>query len=530
MNEVNQFLDNLSTGLEGRDFWVPYRDFCQNIEKVEITKLIDSLPILLSKIENDFMASEFYQGIDNACSKDLKFGKSLYESVSINSNEKIQGVLARVVSGVFKKDYKWATKEVLKLFDEATSIKKAQGIASIYYMDLSEPKLESFNIEVDGRFSELIEDENTSVRVLAGVVSSCGNQRKHIPNADAHIRALLCKEENEIKVQLLHILDHQIDIESEKDFYSLILDALVSMDIKLTGAYNSLAYLLQLKVKDNLSLVTKFLNAWVGFRTENANNTKLLQTVFDEIHNLKPKYFQTLVTEWLNDDSINYQLAIFGILRELSYRNVYTLELDKKLLKDYSLYDIEYVTRKIIGFVYEKELSTSLLFSIIEAKHDDKPTVNFMSDIFVNHLIFNYYSTIDFLNEKKKSAPTKLKKIINQIIKDGEKYYDAYSKLETLKEFNPSEVRLNYMNRLQSKKFSKSYDDSEKSGGSFSSLFTTLHFRSGKTSFAKFKGEYSAHMEPKLISHSTEMPRGEYIDPVSQAQLRLESQGFKRRK
>ena len=43
MNEVNQFLDNLSTGLEGRDFWVPYRDFCQNIEKVEKSMIMKSI-------------------------------------------------------------------------------------------------------------------------------------------------------------------------------------------------------------------------------------------------------------------------------------------------------------------------------------------------------------------------------------------------------------------------------------------------------------------------------------------------------
>ena len=241
-------------------------------------------------------------------------------------------------------------------------------------------------------------------------------------------------------------------------------------------------------------------------------------------------YFQKLITEWLNDDCINFQLAIFGVIRELSYGNVETLKLDEKLLKGYNIYDIEYIARKIIGFVYEKDLSTSMLFSIIEAKYEDDSTLNYLGDIFVNHLIFNYYSTVDFLKDKKKSAPNKLKKAIDEIITEGKRYYDAYSKLELFKEFDPSEVRLNYINRLQNKKFSKSYNDSEKNSGSFSSLFTTLHFRVGKTSFAKFEGKYSAHMEPKLISHSTEMPRGEYIDPVGQAQLRLESQAFKRRK
>lgn len=530
MSQVNQFLDNLSASLEGREFWKPYRDFCQNIDQVEIARLVASLPNLMSKIENDFMASELYKGVDEACSKNVKFGKRLYELINKSSSEKIHGLLPRIISGVFKKDSKWAIKKTLSLFDSASSLKNAHGINSIFYFDLSKPELENFIANVDNQFSEFIDNQNTTIGVLASIVSTCGNQRTHIPNSETHIRALLDREENEIKVQLLHLLNHNIDIKSETQLYKSLLNALLSMNIELKGTYDTLAYILENEVEENFHIILEFLNSWVGFSVENANNTKLLQPVFDKIYRLKQVYFQKLITEWFNDDSINFQLAIFGVIRELSYRNVENLKLDEKLLKGYSLYDIEYIARKIIGFVYEKDLSTSMLFSIIEAKYEDDSTLNYLGDIFVNHLIFNYYSTVDFLKDKKKSAPNKLKKAIDEIITEGKRYYDAYSKLELYKEFDPSEVRLNYINRLQNKKFSKSYNDSENNSGSFSSLFTTLHFRVGKTAFSKFEGKYSAHMEPKLISHSTEMPRGEYIDPVGQAQLRLESQAFKRRK
>lgn len=530
MNEINKFLDNLSEGLEGRAFWEPYRNFCGNIEKAELIKLVAATPKILSRIENDFLASDYYNGIDEACSKDIKFGKALYELISKSSCEKTQRILNRTISGVFKKDSGWATGEVLWLLENEKSIRLNQGIISISNFNLSNPNLENFIKGVDARFSEFIENKDLSADVLASVLCTCRNQRKYLPNADKYIRSLFEREENEIKIQLLYLLDYNIDIKSETDFYKSVLNALLSMNTELKGAYDTLSYTLENEVTENFDIILEFLNAWVGFSVINANNTKLLQPVFNKIYNLKPVYFQKLITEWLNDDSINFQLAIFGIIRELSYGNVETIKLDKNLLQGYSLFDIEFIARKIIGFVYEKDLSTSMLFSIIEAKYEDESTVNYLADIFVNHLIFNYYSTVDYLNGKKKNAPKKLKKIIDEIISDGKRYYDSYSKLELFKEFDPSEVRLNYISRLRSKKFSKSYNDSEKNSGSFSSLFTTLHFRVGKTSFAKFDGKYTAHMEPKLISHSTEMPRGEYIDPVGQAQLRLESQAFKRRK
>ena len=85
------------------------------------------------------------------------------------------------------------------------------------------------------------------------------------------------------------------------------------------------------------------------------------------------------------------------------------------------------------------------------------------------------------------------------------------------------------MNNLQSKKFRKDYKEDQANDTGFLGMVTTLYFRSGKTSFAKFEGEYSGHMEPKLISHSAEMPRGEFIDPVGQKIRRLEGRAFIRR-
>jgi len=530
MTDVDGFLDSLSRDLNGREFWRLYSDFCQNIEKVELHKLVAALPKLLSKIENDYMSSEFYKGVEQASCTNLKFAKSLYNVILTSSNEKILGVIPRVLSGAFKRDSKWVIKKVVELLDDANSIKKTQGILSVYYMDLSKPTFETFVTQVESKFSELVNNKNTEVKVLSSIVSTCGNQRKQISSADTLIKALLLREEDEIKVQLLQLLSHNINISTETEFYELVLHGLIELNIELKGAYNRLAYLLQNQVKENLAIVLEFLNSWVASGIEKANNIKLLQPIFNEIYSLNQQSFQKLTTKWLNDDNIGFQLAISKVLREISYSNVNSLNLDKELLKEFGISDIEYVSRKIIGFIYDKDLSTSMLYSIIEVRHDDESIIYLIGDLFVNYLIFNYYSTIDFLNDKKKNAPIKLKKIINQIIRNGKQYYDAYSKLEILKEFEPSEVRLNYMDRLRSKKFNKSYHEDEKNSGSFSSFLTTLHFRSGKTAFAKFDGKYSAHMEPKLISHSTEMPRGEYIDPIGQAQLRLESQAFTRRK
>lgn len=232
----------------------------------------------------------------------------------------------------------------------------------------------------------------------------------------------------------------------------------------------------------------------------------------------------------MNEDCDNFHIAVFGLMRELSYQNISSLQLDSSLVLNYGFKDIEYVTRKVIGYVPHNEISTNLLYSILETRYYDEKVVMFVGDIFIDYLIFNYYSTIEFLKVKKKNSKGELKKIINRIIEEGEKYYSAYKELDILKEFEPSESRLNYINKIQIKKFNRSYEENNGKRNSFLNMLTTLHFRAGKSAFAKFNNEYSTPMQPQLISHSAEMPRGEYIDPSGQAQLRLECQNSTRRK
>ncbi|GAK75658.1 hypothetical protein JCM19296_1250 [Nonlabens ulvanivorans] len=93
-----------------------------------------------------------------------------------------------------------------------------------------------------------------------------------------------------------------------------------------------------------------------------------------------------------------------------------------------------------------------MLFSILKYRYQNKDITQLVGRLFVDYLIFNYYSTIDYLKDQNKSADRKLKKIISDIISEGERYYKAYSDLDILKEFQPSTERLRYMDKIQNKK------------------------------------------------------------------------------
>lgn len=529
MDEINRFLINININTDIDQFWLQYKKFCDKIETIGIEKLIEITPILVERLKRKKQTTyQLYEAIEVAASKDEKYAEMLYKKILVLESNDLQNALGNIISGLFKINPISAINKVKKLIIDENKKIIIQGISSIARFDFEKNPSVTFLKHIDDRFSELIEN-NESNEVLTSILFVCRCKRKYLSKCDKHIVALLNKKDSQIQIHLIDILNFAIDINTEKDFYKTILTSLVSFDISFVGYYSSFDYMLSRLVKNHLELVMEFLNAWISFSIKNPRKINLFQSVFNEIHDVSILDFQKIVTDWLNDDDVSFQIAASNLVREMSYRNISSIELSSSLLKEYNFNDIEYITYKIIGFIYDRKISRSMFYSILYSSYKDPNIVLIMKWVFVDYLIFNYYSTIDFLKEKKKKASPKLKKIISQIINEGEKLYLAYSDLEALKEFEPSRERLKHIDKIQNKKTQKIHEENEKNDNSFLSTITSLHFRSGRKAFGKFGGRYSQEMEPKLISVSGEMPRGENIDPVGQGVLRLESQNFIRR-
>ncbi|WP_179344394.1 hypothetical protein [Winogradskyella ursingii] len=529
MSKIIDFLKILKPDTKFHEVRDGYHSFCKKIEDTPVDLLVSKTETLHTWANKQGAIYHFNQGLDSLCERNIVYAKSYFnELLSLKGTSHLEP-LDRLLSGIFKKDYKRASSEILRLINSDNEDHKSKGITTVGFLDLSSKECDDFKATIETELSNLIEDSTTN-KILANVLFAYRNNRKELPNADKHIETLMQIDSDDVRYQLYQLLLYELKIEEESDFFKNVLFKLTNLNTEYVGLYNSLSYQLSRLTTSHYDTVKQFLNIWVETSPENASKIKLFNSVFNEIYDAKKQQFDELITEWLNNNNINFQVAVFNVLRELSYRNAHHIQLSSRLLKTYSYIDIEFIVHKIIGFIYEKDMLTTLLYSILETKYTEKEVVQLVGSRLVNDVIFNYYSAIEFLKEKKKDAVKPLKKIIDEIVFHGEKFYEAYSDLDILKEFQPSEMRLNHMNKIQSKKFRKDYEENEANDTGFLSMLTTLHFRSGKTSFGKFEGEYSGHMEPKLISHSAEMPRGEFIDPLGQKLIRLEGRAFVRRK
>jgi len=524
-----QFLQDLLNNKEPDNWWKEYKDFCGDISKVDRSLFIEALPALLKKLENNYAHRDLRIALENESKSNASFGKEIYSKILEAQNPYLYDSLTDIISGLYKSDQKFAITKIKSLISNAEISLSRIGIQSIAKIDLlkkATPK--TFISWIEKQFNDIA---NTEVLAESwpSIFFAVRIKRNGLKNADAIIDKLSSVKTIGIQLELIYFLDHNLDLEKEMKLFEKYLPLLLHIDLEHAGAYNHLTYRLENVAKTNLGLVIDFITDWVDMSPKNARKieyfSRLLNTLCDDFYS----DFQKLYTNWLNKDNPNFHIAIFEMNSARYMRDLSGLTVSEVLIEDYSDYDIEYITYKILAYVYDKDTSLSLIYSILEQKGDNKEVVVFLADLFINHLIFNYYSTIDFLNLKKKTANRKLKKIIKDIVEEGEDKYKAYSDLENLKEFAPSEQRMIYYNKIQNRKFNKSYKESESESSSFLSMVTNINYRTGKSTFSKYSGKYTEKMTPALISHSGEMPRGEFIDPIGQATERLLWQNFKRR-
>jgi len=524
-----QFLHDLLDNIDTSNRWNDYRTFCDEIKNVDIDLFIKTLPELFKNLKSNYPPLNLQIAITREAKEDASFGKEIYLKTLETNNPDSYFILIDILSGLYHSDQKFSIDEIKRLIKNDNISLNEIGIKSIVKIDLiakTTPK--AFVSWIEKQFNSIINNESL-LNLWPSIFFTVRNKRTALKNADAIIETLSKVKTIEIQQELIYFLEYNIDIEKEIHLFKKYLPLLLHIELEHTGTYSQLAYTLQNIAKTNLKLVIDFITDWVDISSDNARKIKyfshLLNTLCDDFYT----DFQKLYTNWLNNANPNFHIAIFEMNGARYMRNLSGLTVSEDVLKTLSDYDIEYITYKILAFVYDKDTSISLVYSILEHKTDNKEVVPFLADLFINHFIFNYYSTMEFLNLKKKTARRKLKKIISDIVKEGEDKYRAYSDLDNLKEFAPSERRLIYYNKIQNRKFNKSYKETEAESTSFLSMVTNINYRTGKSTFSKYRGQYTEKMTPALISHSGEMPRGEFIDPVGQATERLLWQNFKRR-
>lgn len=520
-----QFLRDILNKKEINNWWSEYGEFCKNFKKIDLDLYIKVLPEILEKLRNSYGINDLQKAINRESKNDTEFGKQLYFKTLRSEIHDSYFTLIDILSGIYQTDEKFVLENIKALIKNEDIELISIGIRSLIALDFSGLST-SLKEWIKQEIEEIINERN-EVQLWVSILFVARVKYKESDILNFAIEKLHVKADDNIKIELIRFVFYNLNLEKDNRTIKKYLPSLLSINIQNSGVYNQLSFGLSDLVQHDKNTVIEFITTWVNSDIQNAKKIKYFSYALNRLFDICYKDFQYLFTDWLNKDNSNFHIAIFEMNKIGDFRELSKLEVSESYIKNLSFKDIQYIIYKILGYIYDKDTSLSLIFSILKFKKDERKVVNLISELFLEYFIFNYYSVIEFLKEKNQLENNPLNDILSEIIKEGEKKYEPYSKLNYLKEFKASERRLNYYYLVDNRKLTKSYEGS-KLNSPLDNITKTSYYRTGKTVFHKYRGEYTDKLEPSLLSNSFELPRGEFIDPTEQQKNRLYWQNHKR--
>jgi hypothetical protein len=251
--------------------------------------------------------------------------------------------------------------------------------------------------------------------------------------------------------------------------------------------------------------------------------------VFDStITRMPSEVLSVWITSWLNEDRFIFNVKAGELVRSLSPRRKCT-PLNKDLLDRVNFKDVQFIAYKIMGFVVNHEALTTLVFSILQRNPEDEQINELVESVFLEYILFNYKSPLNFLKEKRKTGLKIERKIAGRILKEYESQNQKFKDLPILKELQIPASRVESYMKRQAKKYN--LEDSIRKGSVFMQLAKNIELRAGKGFFSRV--EDNTYSEVAYLSDyriDFELPVGEFIDPTGQAVFRAFCQSYKRLK
>lgn len=529
---MSEILSNLENSIHKKTFWENYLSFCSDLhqEDINIDHFISLLPKLFKQIEKDALTYQIYDAVNKLSEFQPNKGVELLDTLIKIENKKLMTLIPSTLDGIGKSNsgFNKFIKAEFLLKNNLDELKK-QGYA--FLITLKEEELNQ-NQNFKDLISNLIKTdiENANTIFFHQIIRVLGKFVTILPQADKNLISFSKLDSQEVLYEITRLLGYELDYSNHPELYKILLFNLKIITPKYHNIISLLNHLVFQKfIIDSPALIDDFLKEWLLFDKKRAEEIIKFSNTFEDLHSKNSIYFKIMVTSWLNNDDPVFHKAISKLVMEAPHYEFKNLELDESYLAQLNYNDIQFITVKIVGYIYFKELIRSSIFSILKVKIDDVDCVNFIKAIFNDYIVFNYPSTIEYLEEEKKKSSKKVQKVVNEIIEINREYFEKINQLDFINEFNPSDKRLKIYNSIHQKEFQIKQKDITDNKHSFLNMCKNIQLRTGKGMFSKHQGIYTEKTEMSRIQTSAELPRGEFIDAIGQEKIRAIYRTHKRK-
>lgn len=508
------FLQSIKEGsIDKHKFWRDLQDFYKKNEITNVKLFVSCFPKINELFKSDFASSGFYSWLEDYAESNPKVAYEIKQEIEkINSRDSYE-FWTSIVFGLSKLENNFES-EVIENIKSSEGYLISSGFRTATVIISSNQN--TFLNDIDGfidleKFKAVFEDVD-----WAYLTNFLTRYLQIFPKYDSRIKALFGIDSVFILSTIARSLDSYIKLNENKELFHQVIEQLAKVPLQNTGIYNTITYRFDKYYTTHPEIIKNFLENWIEFHLPSASGMQALEQLVNKFIEKNSNYFNNLISKWLLK-SYKYGLAVQYVISETrSDRNI--LQLDEVWLKTLSEDDTILLSLRVIGFAWDKDVAYLMLLQILKINLDSQEIINNTASLLYSELLLNYPSLIERL-KKESICGKKHKSILEQIANKADSYFNRLSNLPILDEFQPSDKRLAFYNKNQ---FSGIGTDSlESKKPTFLDFVDKTELRAGKGFFSKFENEFTQIIEPKRISHSMEMPRLEFIDPIGQQAKRL---------
>ncbi len=485
---------------------------------LNLSSYCDYLKVLFRCFNDDFASYKQYELTNKLLQQQSKIAKHLLNELIPRGETFIVEHISIILTHLYKNSYE----ETINFINKHNTNTTQGAILALGNFACKSSDLANDILELLKKIA--LEDMDNMGEV---VTISLLKMKHHGGDFKLQILELLKTNNSQIHFQVSRHLSFECGFLSNEKWFEKFLMSFDKTSCEYRGIIDNLDRLLHDLIKTNKSLFKQFFTSWI-VHSDYPQSKNELQDLFDStfyVISTDKELVQELITNYFNHDNRLVNQAGAELILFCNRSKTSNIEFDSDILKTLSFDDILYICRKILGYLIDVEIFCSLSYSVLGARIRNKRIVGTITDIFINHIGYNYPSTtLDFLNKKisNKDVSKSLRIALQFIIDELNKNREIYDSLPRLNELQPPKQQV-YQGELACSKYMNKLMG-ENQEGSLSSLFSKVYLKYGTGSCSYRSGNYSEISYMNYISHSVEIPRAQVVHPVS---LELENFHFR---
>lgn len=288
---------------------------------------------------------------------------------------------------------------------------------------------------------------------------------------------------------------------------------------------DGLDYVLSLQLEEvnfHQPEVIAFLSAWVSRHSGSNPIDETFAEQFDQcMYKIAehPHLLATILTDWLSNSKRELAAAVAGMLSKLEVSNYRGIHLNADLLNAMDVVELQFLARRILGFVHGTENLISIGLSFLRMKDDFlEKVLPLIESLIVREIGYDYPgSTIEAIKSVEQGESRAF--VISALQTWRSAIEASQSVLEQLPRRNglrPSSRLERQFTIVRSKQMERARKDAAKNS-IISQIATNIPLKAGTGFFNHARGEFKEPSTLHTVSYSVEIPRREVLDPIGNA-------------